>query len=377
MKDTSEKSLLNRILCSEEDSDVLKQLAELFDKNPSNYGICHILANKLMEKDPKTASKYLMKYLVANPDDVNAWVKFAEICKKMKYYEGVLMGAGVAMWLTNSTLATYYYATALVECGYYSLALKYFAKLKKLYSKDPLLYHNIGVACEKLERYNMACKYYSKAIRLNNNLSESWYGLSRCYREMKMSDKALDAMNCGLKIKEDPRYYNQLALCYIDLRDYQSAEDAIKNAIKHNPEEADYWLLLGYVLLMEERYHEAIDALKKSAELWEWYSSTWYYLGLAYMELNDNYRAELALKRATRIDPDDFYINYYTGLAQKNLGKDHIALKNLLRAAKINPKSYEVWLAVSDILESMGEYEIAELAREKAEKIKENSEESE
>ena len=364
---------IRNILSIKNTSHRISALRTLYKKKRGNFGLPYIIANYLMLRSPRKAREYLVKYLLVNPSDVNGWLKLVDICIEERYIVGALIASAIAVWLVPSEKALLYYTTALEEFGHYSLAIKYLRLLKNISPNEAVVYHNMGVAYERMGKIKTAIRNYTQAVNINPNLAESWYGIGRCNLLLDNAEEGIDALKKALELKEDPRYYYMLARCYVELEEYENAEKALKEAIFLDDQNEDYWELLGWVFMKEEKYTESVKSLRKAAEYYEWSSSIWYKMGLAFLEMEDGYHAELAFRRAKRISPNDFATNYYIGVAQKMMGKNIHALNNFIKAAKLNPHSPEVWEEIGETYERMGEYELAEKAFERAESIK-NSE---
>jgi tetratricopeptide (TPR) repeat protein len=108
---------------------------------------------------------------------------------------------------------------------------------------------------------------------------------------------------------DDPKF-NRIPFlignCYMGLGDLNQAETFFRQAIKLNPNEADYYARLGKMLRMEGagRLDEAIAALKKARELNPHDAHVGLHLALSEEDKGDYWEAQTVLEQVVQEQPD-------------------------------------------------------------------------
>lgn len=131
-----------------------------------------------------------------------------------------------------------------------------------------------GYGVEK--NYVKAVEYLKQSIDNEPNRQES-NGINRLYLGMcyYIGGNGIDAdMNMAIKYLRDggenfynASCYNQLAYCYAKQRLFNKAMDAIDNAIRIEPNNANYYDSKGEILLMQNRVDEATEMWFKVVEI--------------------------------------------------------------------------------------------------------------
>ncbi len=89
----------------------------------------------------------------------------------------------------------------------------------------------------------------------------------------------------------------------LEAKQWDKAAASFQAAIRSDPRQAEAYLGLGYVYLMQEKYAEAVPVLQKATQLAPLDANGFGNLGIAYLQLGDLQKAEAALRRAVKIDP--------------------------------------------------------------------------
>jgi tetratricopeptide (TPR) repeat protein len=114
-------------------------------------------------------------------------------------------------------------------------------------------YNNLGLTMETLGDNTAAVKYYTTAIKLNEeqNLKSEWpyVYLSSYYYRREDYDNALVNAQKALDVnpKSDQAYF-QAARAYRNQREWQKAAEAVQKAIALNPRIAEFYYVLSLCL---------------------------------------------------------------------------------------------------------------------------------
>ena len=128
--------------------------------------------------------------------------------------------------------------------------------------------YNLGVALDKLERYDEAIDQYQKALTINpectaayNNIGTIMFG-RRQYREATTYfRKALEIGSCCAN------YHRSLGLALAALGWMDEAIDHYQTAIKLNPNDVDVYSCLGEALANRGQFDEAIAQYQKALQI--------------------------------------------------------------------------------------------------------------
>lgn len=134
-----------------------------------------------------------------------------------------------------------------------------------------------------------AVKAFEQAVKLDPNLPEAHFQLALAYDAVANQESAEKSYNAAIKAylkflaknpKDATAQFN-LGRSYNKINEDEKAQKALLQAVKINPDESEYHLELGNVLIKLAKYPEAVKELKKSLELEP-----------------ENARAEVALEKA-------------------------------------------------------------------------------
>lgn len=146
------------------------------------------------------------------------------------------------------SLARVYYTR-----GVFPLAKTEFENAIRLDPSYMKAYNNLGLTMETLGDNTAAVKYYTTAIKLNEeqNLKSEWpyVYLSSYYYRREDYDNALVNAQKALDVnpKSDQAYF-QAARAYRNQREWQKAAEAVQKAIALNPRIAEFYYVLSLCL---------------------------------------------------------------------------------------------------------------------------------
>lgn len=151
----------------------------------------------------------------------------------------------------------------------------------------------------------------------------------------------------------------------LDENQTEAAVDALRQAVKLNPDLAEAWFQLGiaYGLLelqmeqsgtapeqpantkerfkpnSERAFEKAVEAYKKWVEASPKDDAAWYNLGRTYSKLMQDEEAEKAFQQAVKLKPDDSDYQMELGAILIKLAKYHEAIDPLKKAVSLDPEN--------------------------------------
>jgi tetratricopeptide (TPR) repeat protein len=143
------------------------------------------------------------------------------------------------------------------------LAIDCYNKLKDI-SRNPYNLVNylleMGEVYEKMNKNLEAItECYIKVIQIDPNNGSTLNQIGVCYFKMNQLKLAIHYFNKVLKIKELPQVYNNIGKCYINLKDYVSAEKNFLLAKKYDKNGASVNESLGSLYYYIKNYEKSIS----------------------------------------------------------------------------------------------------------------------
>jgi adenylate cyclase len=130
-----------------------------------------------------------------------------------------------------------------------------------------------------------------------------------------------------------------LARLYAFIREYDKAVSMAERAVEINPNSADAYDYLGFVLVQADRAAEAIPFIKKGIRLNPIPPKNYlYHLAVAYRHTEQPEEAIPVLNSVLQRDPNDFLARLFLALAYAESGKEQEALAEAAEVRRINPK---------------------------------------
>lgn len=133
-----------------------------------------------------------------------------------------------------------------------------------------------------------------------------------------------------------------LAKVSIHLQQFADAENALRRYLEKNPESANGYYLLGYVLNRENRPAESLEIYTRAAKITPPTGDDLKIVALDYELLNDNSSAIRWLERSVAMDPGNKEAWYYLGRAYytaTRIPDARAAFENVLRLEPQDPKA--------------------------------------
>jgi tetratricopeptide (TPR) repeat protein len=149
------------------------------------------------------------------------------------------------------------YATVLERIGLYRSAIEEYEKAAAITPNLTFLYLRIGVNYRQLLNYDKALEYFSRAAKINSQISEDpsqqdpvpYIAIGRTYLQQGEFFAAALNMARALAINpSDPDMYGQLGIVYYKARNYESAIPVLQCAVEGCTAEESQLVLceLGY-----------------------------------------------------------------------------------------------------------------------------------
>lgn len=168
-------------------------------------------------------------------------------------------------------------------------------------------YESLGVLYGLLERYEEATDILKQELMIDPNRESAYFWLGKNYHLAKKYNEAISAYKKALQINPDyadaqfelgrsylsfaqfepGRSYSALSGLILSLDLYKEGIEAMKQAIRINPDNAEYHYALGLSYLNIRDYDKSAESFRQAIRLKPDYIDAHYALGLYYLALGD------------------------------------------------------------------------------------------
>ena len=187
------------------------------------------------------------------------------------------------------------------------------------------------------------------------------------------TEVAKELYNRVLKI--DPNHSQALkniAIIFINLKDYQKAKECYEKAVEIDPNSADAYYNLGIIFKELKEYQKAKSCYEKADNIQPNNTIIQTNLGIIFNDLGEYQKAKDCYEKAIKINPDNGKAHYNLGVIYKDSGELQKAKICFKKVIEINPNEQETHNSLGIIFQELGEYQKAKDCYEKAIEIKPN-----
>jgi tetratricopeptide (TPR) repeat protein/S1-C subfamily serine protease len=312
--------------------DDFTQVIQLDPKNADYYhsrGLAYSLLNKRQQ-----AIDDLTQAIQLDPKNAQYYSHRGYAYSALKKYQQAITDFTKAIQLDPKN-AQYYNARGLVYGSLedYKKAIEDITEAIRLDPKDFSYYASRGIAYSGLKDYKQAISDLTEAIRLDpKNAPYTVQGLR--YSEFKDNKLRISSYNTQLSI-----VYATRGDAYSKLKEYKQAIDDYTQAMKIDPENAEYYKNRGSAYVQLKEYKQAIDDYTQAIKIDD--KNAIYYVGrgLAYFRLKDYKQAINDWTQAIKLDPKN--AGYYgaRGDAYLQLKDYKQAINDWTQAIQLDPKN--------------------------------------
>lgn len=172
----------------------------------------------------------------------------------------------------------------------------------------------------KTKKYDLAIKYYDKAVLIDRAAYLGRRGYLKCIfqKDYKsaITDMEMAMKEFGYGYQNDHSYPFYIALCYLQLNEFKKAEQILQNdfdkKIRESGENALHFIGLFYMGIIQYElrdYNKAIYFLDKCLKTYTNFSDAKYYKGVCLLQKGDQYNAEIIMREAKLNFEEGYTIN--------------------------------------------------------------------
>jgi tetratricopeptide (TPR) repeat protein len=197
----------------------------------------------------------------------------------------------------------------------------------------------LGAVHEELKDYKSAIAHFEKVPTASSYYHEAVIHASYLYKLKGDYEKAVSAIQAGIKERGDHApFYALYASLLDDQKHYREAGDLLKGAVEKFPDNAQLRYFLGSVEDKLGDKDAMIVSMKAVLSIDKNHVQALNYLAYSYAERNFNLdEAERMVRRALELQPNDGFVMDTLGLVLFKKGNVHESIRVLEAAYKIQP----------------------------------------
>ena len=191
------------------------------------------------------------------------------------------------------------------EKSEYDLAIKYFTKAIKLKPDYAIAYNNRGAVYRSKGEHDLAIEDCNEAIRLKHDYAEPYSNRGAAYRNKGDYDRAITDYDMAIRLKSGfvEAYYNR-GLAYHEKHEFDLAIKDYNKAIELNPELFHPYNNRGNAYFQKGDFDKAIEDYNKAIELNPELGLAYCNRGEAWLHLKEWDKAKADLTTAKKLGMD-------------------------------------------------------------------------
>lgn len=276
---------------------------------------------------------------------------------------------GAILATDPSTAAAHHYLGLLEhQSGNPMAALQHLRTAAQSETAEPFYWVNLGNLLKDLQRPQEAETAYQRALAQEPGDALALYNLGHLYQLYGRWSEAAASFGQATAAQDDfVAAWQKLAAMELRANRREQALAAAERAVALAPDDAASWFHLADALGRFARWPESLEALERSLALQPQFAEAWNNLGLARKQQGDLAGAKAAfttaLEQAPPSDPANASLAAETcsNLAQLELDAHQLqaAQQWSERALALDPQNAQVQFTKGNVLNALGQYELA------------------
>jgi tetratricopeptide (TPR) repeat protein len=198
--------------------------------------------------------------------------------------------------------------------GKYDEAIKNFQQARDLLPDAADIANNLGAALCKQARNEEAVSLLHETIKQHPRFIEAYLNLADAALKLGATNDAIKVLQEAANIGPDKdAVHGKLAEAYYMKADYLATREAVSMALKINPQNADYYCLLGRTLSKMNMFVDAESMLRRAISMQPDNASFYNALGINFGEKGDIQQSIKSFQQAVKHDP--LYVSAHSNLA--------------------------------------------------------------
>ena len=238
--------------------------------------------------------------------------------------------------------------------------IQYLNKAIVIDKDNPVLYNNLGIFFNLMEKYDIARGHLEHAIELKSDYYEAMLNLSKVYMNERNLVKAKEVLKKLYKLnKNDKAVLANLGYILYLEGDIAEGVAYISKAIEKDKEYDEALFLYGKILLNDKKIDDAIKFFEKVEGINPKKKELYFVLGQAYRRKGNFEKTLEYFQKAIRMNPKDTRIFVELALVYKLKGEYEKALNLLDKVIELDKRNPDFLINKANILIGIEKYDQA------------------
>lgn len=244
--------------------------------------------------------------------------------------------------------------------------VEFVQKAEELLPDSRELLREMAAICEERSEYDRAIVIYNKLIDKDPYSVTDWFSLAKVEALLKHYDKAIEACDFALAVKEDDEAVLSFkGYCYYDSGQYDKAIEQFVEYASITKDKSVAYELIGECYVKMEDYNHALTYFHKALEADPANSNICYQLATCYYDLGKVREAIVYLQDTISLDERDDEAHSFLGEIFLQVGDYEKAYRHLSRSLVLNEDDKETLRLKGVACLQLGYYDEAIQAFEK------------
>ncbi|MDD4231190.1 MAG: tetratricopeptide repeat protein [Candidatus Cloacimonetes bacterium] len=232
-------------------------------------------------------------------------------------------------------------------------------------------YYYLGATYYKTEQYSLAETNFNKALELNPEHYQTLVMMNEMYEKTGEKMKRIGVMEKIAATKDDADLWLVIGNLYAEEQDYESAENALNNALSLNDDNPRVKVRLAFLLYDQGRYNDALPYLESANETFPENDLISRRLAVSYQRSGRMADAIANYEGLIRLNPNNTqaYLNVvslYRNQASETTDEtikqemNNKAIETMNQLIRIQPDNALAYLNLASIYLAMGNNDLAE-----------------
>ena len=237
-----------------------------------------------------------------------------------------------------------------LDFGYFDELVEFVNEADKVLSDGSELLRELALMYEDKQDLTKAIEIYNRLIDRNPYSAVDWFNLAKVYALQKDYEKAIDACDFALTIKDDDESILSFkGYCLYDQGAYKEAINIFLEYAKVADEKSIAYELIAECYVKLEQNGEAIKYLNEALSLSPESANLYYQLATNYYDMGNTPKATECLTRTLELDPEDAEALAFMGEIKVSEEKPDEARQYLMRSYEIDSSNIDVLTLLGDI----------------------------
>jgi tetratricopeptide (TPR) repeat protein len=302
----------------------------------ARLNLAHVYA---LRSQPLDTIRELREVLVLDPGNTQALDQLSRLLlARGDLAEGIKVLEQAELAQTLSAEQSVLLADAYLKNGNVDKAAERYQRVLDLQMDNTDAVLGLAQVAQLNRNRETALTYLARARKMVATSSDTLYRFAQVAFTAGLYEEANGTVQAAIKLNpKEPSYFLLLGTTWITKPDLVAAEAAFRRALELAPDNPKTQMNLGYALLEQKNYREARVWLEKSLQGDSSVPKTYFYLGQIAQEQNEDVKAVELFKKTLALAPSYSFAHAGLGASYLRLKNYVLAQQELETSIRLNP----------------------------------------